>query len=234
MSLPNGLAFALSVGAIFSYALTSSVASEAVVFSTPLQVPFKPDVSQCDNCKDFPEEWLEVRDEDRIDLQSLPPQRRLDFLIGEWEVLFPYKSPDGTTEYDRWMPVGFDVFSWRDPSQKIIDGIQEWPFTSGGRFPFRAHTDFRYFEDQDRWQMTWLTNSSAQFYTGGLEKDGVIALYQHKPVGDRKDIKMEKGMRYVLRNITSRTFLTEEWNSSDGGETYNIIKWRALYRRRTP
>jgi len=40
------------------------------------------DVSQCDNCKDFPAEWLRVDPSELLDLEALPPERRLDFLIG--------------------------------------------------------------------------------------------------------------------------------------------------------
>ena len=39
-------------------------------------------------------------------------------------------------------------------------------------------------------------------------------------------------MRYVFRNITAESFIAEEYRSADGGETFDILKWRLLYRRR--
>lgn len=134
-------------------------------------VPAKPEVSQCDNCDDFPAALLEVDDSELLDLASLPPERRLDFLVGEWEL-------------------------------------------------------------DDRWQMTWLTVSVAAVFTGGLETRGVIAFYESQFTGDRRKLRLEEGMRYVLRNITRDTFIAEEYRSADGGETFDILKWRLLYRRR--
>lgn len=196
------------------------------------QIPENPDLSQCDNCKNFPDDWLEVDESDLLDLESMRPERRLDFLIGEWEILFPYEDQENGLRYTTEDPVGFDIFTWRDGGKTVIDGFQEWPFTSGGKYPFRSRTDFRYVKDEGRWQMIWLPNVSTGIYTGGLEEDGVIALYEHEPTGGRKDLSLRLNMRYVFRNITNDTFIAEEWNSADGGATYPILKWRVLYRRR--
>ena len=40
-------------------------------------------------------------------------------------------------------------------------------------------------------------------------------------------------MRYVFRNITRDQFLAESDFSADGERTFDILKWRLLYRRRT-
>lgn len=197
------------------------------------QVPDHPDLSQCDNCDDFPDAWLHVDPEELLDLAALPPERRLDFLIGEWELLFPYEDEEKGFHFSREQPIGYDIFRWFVPDG-VIEGFQEWPFTSKGHWPFRARTDFRYVKPEDRWQMTWITGTSAGFYTGGLEDSGVFALYEHEPVGDRHKLSLSPGMRYVFRNITGNRFLAEEWNSADGGKTYTTLNWRLLYRRRLP
>lgn len=208
------------------------IASSLMSITASAQLPEEADLSQCDNCKDFPAEWLEVEQAKLLDLDALPAERRLDFLVGEWELLFPYKSADGKIHYTTDMPVGFEVFGWRDPQQKILDGFQEWPFTSGGKFPFRARSEFRYIEDEQRWQLTWLTNSTAALFTGGLEEGGIFALYEFTPTGNRTSLSLRPGMRYVLRNITRNHFIAEEWNRKEGAEDFDILKWRVLYRRR--
>jgi len=195
-------------------------------------VPASPDVSECDNCDDFPDELLEVDPLELLDLASLPEARRLDFLIGEWELIFPADIPEDGVYYTVDQPVGFEIFEWF-VREKVIHAFQEWPFTSGGAFPFRARTDFRYIEAEDRWQMTWLTTSSSGVYTGGLEEGGVIAFYEHEFTGGRRRLDFQQGMRYVFRNITQDHFVAESYFSGDDGKTFEILKWRLYYRRRT-
>ncbi len=190
-----------------------------------------PDLSECDNCAFFPDEFLRVDPADLLDLASLLPERRLDFLIGEWELLFPFEDPDQGIHYTADMPIGFEIFDWFVPN-KILQAYQEWPFTSGGGMPFRAKSDFRYMEDDGRWQMTWLTSGSTAIYTGGLEPGGAIALYEYHWSGDADNQQLTRGMLYVFRNITRDSFLAEMYMSTDGGETYDQIDWRVRYRRR--
>jgi hypothetical protein len=198
----------------------------------PSGVPEKPDVSQCDNCDDFPKELLEITDSELLDLASLPPARRLDFLIGEWELIVPADSPEEGIRYTVDQPVGYEIIDWF-VKDKILQAFQEWPFTNKGKPPFRARTDFRYIADEERWQMTWLTVGASGVFTGGLEDGGVIAFYEHQFTGDSRELALKEGMRYVLRNITQNTFVAEEYRSADGGETFDVLKWRLLYRRRT-
>ena len=127
--------------------------------------------------------------------------------------------------------MGYEIIDWF-VKDKILHAYQEWPFTNKGKAPFRARTDFRYIADQDRWQMTWLTVSSSGVFTGGLELDGVIAFYEHELTGDSRRLQFQEGMRYVLLNITPNSFIAEEYRSSDGGKTFDILKWQLLYRRR--
>jgi hypothetical protein len=205
-----------------------AVASPALAQSG---VPEDPDVSQCDNCDVFPAEWLLVDAAELLDLAALPPKRRLDFLIGEWELLFPADLPEQDLHFTTDDPVGFEIIDWF-VKDRVIEAFQEWPFTGKGKIPFRAKTDFRYVEDEDRWQMTWLTTGSSGVYTGGLEEGGVIAFYEHEFTGGRRELQFREGMRYVFRNITQDRFLAEEWNSADGGKTFDVLKWRLLYRKR--
>ncbi len=195
-------------------------------------VPATPDVSQCDNCDDFPREFLEVDPAELLDLASLPPERRLDFLIGEWELIFPAVIPEQDVLYTVDQPVGFEIVEWFVPN-RVLQAFQEWPFTSKGRPPFRAKTDLRYDKDARRWQMLWMTGSSSSLFVGGLE-DGAIALYEHEFAGEGRRVELVPAMRYVFSNITRNTFIAEEYQSSDGGRTHDILKWQLLYRRRVP
>jgi len=194
-------------------------------------VPAKPDVSQCDNCKDFPRELLVVDKRDLLDLASLPPERRLDFLIGEWELIFPIDEPKQGMHYTVEEPIGYEIIDWF-VKDKILQAYQEWPFANKGKAPFRAKTDFRYIDLEDRWQMTWLTVGASGIFTGGLEEGSVIAFYEHEFTGDRRKLGFQEGMRYVFRNMTRDSFIAEEYRSADGGKTFDILKWQLLYRRR--
>ena len=196
-------------------------------------IPENPDLSQCDNCDVFPDEFLAVNEADLIDLESLRPERQLDFLIGEWELIFPYVNEEQNQHYTVDQPVGFEIIDWF-VKDKILQAFQEWPFTGKGKKPFRAKSDFRYIEKEDRWQMTWLTNSSTAIYSGGLESESVIALYEYHFTGGRRSLVTDGGhaVRYLFRNITKDRFLVEWYESDDGGKTFNILKWRLLYRKR--
>jgi hypothetical protein len=194
-------------------------------------VPEHPDVSQCDNCNVFPKEFLEVDDSALLDLASLPPERRLDFLVGEWELIFPADLPEQGVHYTADQPIGFEIIDWF-VEDRILEAFQEWPFTNKGGPPFRAKTDFRYVAEEDRWQMVWLTVGASGVFTGGLGDGGVFAFYEHEFTGGRRNLELKPGMRYVFRNITTDTFIAEEYRSSDGGETFDILKWQLLYRRR--
>jgi len=211
--------------------LVSSFALAAV--EPPRGVPAKPDVSQCDNCDVFPQSLLAVEGKDLLDLASLPAERRLDFLVGEWELIMPADIPEQGVHYTVDQPVGYEIIDWFVEG-RVLHAYQEWPFTSKGGFPFRARSDFRYVADEDRWQMTWLTSGASAIYSGGLEPGGVIAFYEHLITGTRRKVRFKEGMRYVFRNITQSRFIAESYFSGDGGKTFDILKWRVLYRRRTP
>lgn len=198
---------------------------------SPHHAPGVLDLSQCDNCGDFPAEWLHVEESSLLDLASLPPERRLDFLVGEWEILFPYRNEEEGVRYTREQPVGYELIDWFVEGT-VLEAFQEWPFTGGGAIPFRAKSDFRYREEEGRWEMIWLAGRATGLFIGGLEADGSFALYEHEFTGDRRRLGTRLGMRYVFRNISRDRFLVEEYRSSDGGATFPILKWRALYRRR--
>ena len=185
------------------------------------------DLSGCDNCDVFPPEWMEVAPDRLLPLDDTPPARQLDFLIGEWDIYFPYKT-EGDPEYiPRDAPVATETFEWM-VDQRIIHGFQQW----NGEGGYVAHTDMRYYEDEGRWQMTWASSSSVEIYSGGHDGGSIISFYEHTPTGDRDGISLRaRGMRYLFRNITEDQFIVEEWNASEETGAYDRLIWQALYRR---
>ena len=47
------------------------------------------DLSECENCEALTGTLIEVPTGERIDFDEIAPERRLDFLIGEWVLYYP-------------------------------------------------------------------------------------------------------------------------------------------------
>jgi hypothetical protein len=194
---------------------------------TPL--PTDPDISNCDNCDVFPNEWLSADPDQLIDLDGLPPERRLDFLVGEWALFFPVGKLGDEDYHSADEPIAHESFEWYVPD-KVIQADQIWGSKEDPGF--RARTDFRYVAEQDRWQMTWLAPTASGFFTGGYDGHGVISFVEYLPTGDRSKLSLTPGMRYVFRNISKDQFVAEEWRQKkDGIGPFTILRWRVLYRR---
>jgi hypothetical protein len=194
---------------------------------TPL--PSNPDISNCDNCDTFPSEWLTANPEELIDFEKLSPERRLDFLIGDWELYFPNGAPGDENYTTADEPIGFETYEWYIPDE-VIQADQYWGNKENPGF--RARSDFRYIEDQERWQMTWLAPTAHSIFTGGYDGHGIFSFIEYVAKGDRRKVSFAPGMRYVFRNITEDQFVIEEWRQKeDGVGPFTSLRWRAMYRR---
>lgn len=190
------------------------------------------DVSQCDNCDAFPSEWLLVEDKQLIDHSALPPARRLDFLIGEWELFFPKGAPGDEDYSPQDKPIAHERFTWFG-DKAAIHGDQYWGDKEAPGF--QARSDFRYVAKQERWQWTWLTTSTAAMMNGGYAADGTMAFREFNFDGDRHDLTLAPSnnhIQYVFRNVTGDQFIQEEWRQSEAGVgPYNKLMWQVLYQR---
>lgn len=207
--------------------IIAAFASSVCVAQTPL--PSNPDISNCDNCDEFPSEWLAADPEEFMDVESLVPERRLDFLIGTWALFFPDGAPGDENYFTKDKPVGFETFEWYVPN-RVIQSDQYWGQKENPGF--RARSDFRYIVDEGRWQMTWLAPTTHAIFTGGYAGHGVISFIEYAAKGDRQKLTLVPGMRYVFHNITRDQFVAEEWRQNeDGTGPFTILRWRLLYRR---
>ncbi len=181
------------------------------------------DTSMCVNCDQYPAEFLEIDESARLDLSSQPPERLLDFLIGEWEIFHPGDER-----------AGFEIYEWF-VSEKVIEAFQEWTYFASGEVPWRGRSYYQYVPDEKRWHFNWAPGDNAgALYTGGLESDGLeIAFYEYDFVGDAKSLTLKPSMRYVLKNITQDHFLVEMFRTKDGGKSYPFLRERLYYKRRT-
>ena len=202
------------------------------IIRAQVPLPSNPDVSNCDNCDTFPEEWLQAEPGQLLDFKSIAPERRLDFLIGEWALYFPDGEPGDENYYSPEEPVGYETFEWYMPN-KVIQADQYWGDKDNPGF--RARSDFRFVGEENRWQMTWLAPTMHALFTGGYEGHGIFSFIEYEPIGDRQKLKLVSGMRYVFRSITKDQFVAEEWRQEkDGVGPFTSLRWRLLYRRVDP
>ena len=190
------------------------------------------DISECDNCDAFPVEWLSVDEETAIDFDALPPARQLDFLIGEWELLFPTGKPGDDDYIAPDKPIARENFTWF-ADKTAIHADQYWGDKDAPGF--QARSEYRYVVDQERWQWTWMTSSSYAIMTGGNRDDGTLTFRQFKLSGDQNDLTAspdKNHVQYVFRNVTADQFFQEEWRQDETGTgPYNKLMWRVLFRR---
>ena len=177
---------------------------------------------ECDNCLTFPEDFMKVEPEALLDLASMRPERRLDFLVGEWQLYYPEDEP-----------AAFEVFRWWLPG-KVLEGSQDWSLDPAHRdkIPWRAKSYFRYYEDPGRWQFQWISSNTSSLFSGRLEGDNVMAFYENEFFGGPSHLEFSYPAKYVFRNITADSFVVEWYDSTDGGKTYKNLAWRLFYKRR--
>ena len=181
------------------------------------------DLSICLNCEEFPSEFLEVDEKDLLELNSVAPERLLDFLIGEWEIYYPGAER-----------AGYEIFQWFR-NDKVIEAFQEWSFAASGEIPWRGKSFYQYVQGEERWHFNWApADGPGALWTGGLEADGrEIVFYEYDFSGDARQLRLKPDLRYVMKNITQDHFLVEMYRTDDGGKTYALLRDRLYYKRRT-
>lgn len=211
---------------LVSLAITAILLAAAFSDSTAAQEGYnnQPDVNyeNCENCLTFPKEFMKVSPEELLDLAALPPERRLDFLIGEWQMYYP---EDKTT--------GFEIINWWLPDV-VIEAAQDWSLdpVHNDKIPWRARSFFRYIEDPGRWQFQWISSNTSSLFSGGLEKGNVMVFYENAFSGGPAHLEFSYPSKYVFRNITQNSFVVEWYDSTDGGKSYTDLSWRLYYKRR--
>ena len=205
-----------------------SILSVHFVFTTVVGLAWSQeatiDESSCVNCAKFPEQFLEIDESERLDLNALPRERALDFLIGEWDIYYP--------DEDR---AGYEVYSWFTQG-KMIQAFQEWIFFSKpGEIPWRGMSYYQYVPDQQRWHFNWVPGDNhGALYTGRVSDDGKeIIFFENEISGDAKTLNLKPDMRYILKNITRDSFLVETTRTHDGGKTYTELRERLFYKKRS-
>ena len=180
------------------------------------------DYSKCDNCLTFPEEFMQVDENERIDFTEIEAERQMDFLIGEWQLYYPEdKSP------------AFEIFKWFHEGI-IVEGYQDWALDSNhlDKIPWRAKSFFRYVKEEERWQFQWITTNSYSIFSGKLEPNNTFVFYENEFHGDPLKLKFTYPAKYVFKNITKNSFVVEWYDSEDNGKTYPFLAWRLYYKRR--
>ena len=176
----------------------------------------------CDNCLTFPKEFMQVEKDALLDLAALQPERRLDFLEGEWQLYYPGDKPVAFEKFDWWLP-GI-----------VLEATQDWSLDPShyDKIPWRAKSYFRYYEDPGRWQFQWISSNTSSLFSGRLENGNVMAFYENEFAGGPNHLELIYPSRYVFRNITNDSFVVEWYDSTDGGKTYANLAWRLFYKRR--
>jgi hypothetical protein len=177
---------------------------------------------QCENCLTFPDEFMQVEPGALLDLAAMPAERRLDFLVGEWQLYYPADEP-----------AAFEAFRWWLPG-RVLEATQDWSLDPAhhDKIPWRARSYFRYYKDPGRWQLQWISSNTSSLFSGGLENGNVMAFYENEFFGGPGHLQLRYPAKYVFRNITKDSFVVEWYDSADEGKTYAHLTWRLYYRRR--
>ena len=144
-----------------------------------------------------------------IDLLKLPPEKQLDFWLGEWDV-----SWDGDQH-------------GRNTITRILDSrvIQE-QFNGAPSLDFRGMSLSVYSARLGRWRQTWVDSEGNYWdFRGGVQGDEFIL--DTDDVIDGRPVRL----RMVFYNI-AREELDWRWErSDDDGRTWQL-RWHLHYRRR--
>ncbi len=204
----------------------------AIPAQAQLEMPADTDYTSCQNCSSFPEEWLGVARADLLEFDSVEPERRLDFLLGDWVIYFPSGKPGEAGYISPEEIVAHETFE-QFGDKGVIEAFQYYGAQENPGFI--ARSDFRFIGDENRCLWTWMTSTSHAVMTGGATSLGVMQFKEYNTVGSRSDINLEPASTrsiYFFRNITRDQFIQEEWRQQSAGDgPYNQLIWRALYRR---
>ncbi len=145
-----------------------------------------------------------------IDLGVLPPERRFDFWLGEWNV--SWDGGAGTNTITRILEdrVIHESFEGRMTDGSILQGISV----------------STYVPEDGRWHQTWVDSSGGYLdFVGGLSDDAMI--FRRQTTREGKPIEQ----RMVFSSITREGFDWVWERSADGGLTWEVL-WRIRYERK--
>jgi len=143
-----------------------------------------------------------------IDRSKLPPEKQLDFWLGEWNVSWG-ENQHGTNRVEQ-----------------VLDGrvIQE-SFDGSPAIDFRGKSWSVYSAKRGIWQQTWVdTEGNYWNFTGGVEGDTFF--FATDDVVEGKPVRL----RMVFYNI-DRDTLDWRWERSENGETWQVL-WQIHYLRK--
>ena len=143
------------------------------------------------------------------DINQLPPEKQLDFWLGEWAVSWG-EGQQGANHI-----------------QRVLEGqvIQE-DFDGHPAMDFRGHSVSVYSPVHRQWQQTWMDTQGNYWHLRGGWQDDRFTL-----IAD--DILQGRAVQYrmVFFTITLDTF---DWNwelSEDAGESW-ALRWQIHYHRK--
>ncbi len=143
-----------------------------------------------------------------IDLMQLPPEKQLDFWLGEWDVSWG-EDQHGSNHVTR-----------------ILDSrvIQE-NFNGAPAADLRGVSLSVYSPQLDQWRQTWVDNGGSYWdFRGGVTDNQMILATDD--VIDGQPVKL----RMVFYNIEENTLDWRWERSDDDGQTWQIT-WQLHYRR---
>lgn len=145
-----------------------------------------------------------------IDLAQLPPEKQLDFWLGEWDVSWG-DGQHGSNHITRIL--GSRV-------------IQE-EFNGAPAMDFQGKSLSVYSPRLGQWQQTWVDNEGSYWhFLGGVQDNQMILATDD--VVDGRPVRL----RMVFYNI-DHDELDWRWErSDDGGQTWQV-KWQIRYRRKS-
>ena len=142
-------------------------------------------------------------------LSQLPPEKQLDFWLGEWDVSW-----------------GDDQRGTNHITRELNDRVIEENFDGNPAMAFQGRSVSVYSAKLGQWQQTWVdTEGNYWHFLGGAQGDEFIFaaddLIQSRPVK----------LRMVFSNIDTDQLDWRWERSDDGGRTWEL-KWKISYRRK--
>lgn len=148
-----------------------------------------------------------------LDLSTLPPAARFDFLVGEWT--YEFDKGHGSTRYRR------------AADGTAIQETLEQGFISGREF---AGSSILLFDAEvDQWHHNWIDSLG-----NVLEGRGSMEPYEESALPAMITIAKLDGtlFKHVWYDISPDRFETDLYASTDGGGTYQLIRRMPFLRRR--
>ena len=141
-------------------------------------------------------------------ISELPPERHLDFWLGDWEV--------------RWGDDGKGT----NRVHRVLDGnvIQE-DFDGRPSLDFRGRSVSVYREAYEEWHQTWVDTAGNYWHLrGGWEEDRFVLATDDIVEGEPVKYRM------VFHDIQEDTLVWDWQRSEDDGKSWEL-RWRIRYAR---